>query len=76
MNTKALRLFKLPLKKDLPPVPIPEKEVDKFAEKKFRKINEKKVFYTDNTAFVIGNGNDEDHKSNKDNNTDHTKKKY
>ena len=47
MNTKALRLFKLPLKKDLPPVPIPEKEVDKFAEKKFRKINEKKVFYTD-----------------------------
>tara|TARA_R110002020_G_scaffold173215_1_gene363989 strand:- start:429 stop:641 length:213 start_codon:yes stop_codon:yes gene_type:complete len=45
-TTKALRLFKVPLKKDLPPVPIPEKEVDKFAEKKFRKINEKKVFYT------------------------------
>ena len=45
-TTKALRLFKVPLKKDLLPVPIPEKEVDKFAEKKFRKINEKKVFYT------------------------------
>lgn len=45
MSNKSLRLFKVPLKQDLPP-PIPiAKVVDKFAVKKFRKINPKKVFH-------------------------------
>tara|TARA_R110001599_G_scaffold48142_1_gene139031 strand:+ start:1280 stop:1492 length:213 start_codon:yes stop_codon:yes gene_type:complete len=47
MSNKALRLFKVPFKKDEPlPAPI-DKQIDKFAVKKFRKLNPKKIFHID-----------------------------